>query len=112
MAGTEAKSCGVMDRWVSLVLRFKLVVLVLWTGLLLGGAVAAMQLPGLLSNSLSTPGTESDVADTILAHHFGENPNGTFTVVLPLTRHAPPRLVQRELRRVVHSFPEARLENV
>lgn len=46
------------------------------------GAFSAVRLPALLSTSLSVPGTSSQQANALLSKHFGENIEGTFTVVL------------------------------
>lgn len=58
--------------------------------MVVAGAISAVGLPGLLSTSLAVPGTSSQTADALLARHFGENPEGTFTVVfragIPSTR--------------------------
>jgi RND superfamily putative drug exporter len=62
-------------------LRFRFLVLACWLVAGAAGALAAVQLPQLLSTSLAVPGTGSDHASAILASHFGENPDGTFTVV-------------------------------
>ena len=45
------------------------------------GLFSMARLPGLLSTSLAVPGTGSQKANTILTQRFGENIEGTFTVV-------------------------------
>ncbi len=58
-------------------------VIAVWVAILLVGALSASRLSGLLSTSLSVPGTNSAQANAILIHDFHENIEGTFTVVVP-----------------------------
>ena len=75
-----------LERWTRAVLRFRLLVLVLWLGVLVVGAAASQGLPALLSNSFAVPGTESDRAAQLLESAFGERTDGTFTVVIRVAR--------------------------
>src|SRR5579871_3642695 len=70
-----------LERWTRAVVRFRYAVLVCWLAVAIVGIFAAVGLPPLLTTSLVVPGTSSDRANTILAQHFDENPEGTFTVV-------------------------------
>ncbi len=70
-----------LERWTRVVIHWRLVVIAGWVAVVVVGALSAVRLPGLLSTSLAVPGTGSEQADTILAQHFGENIDGTFTVV-------------------------------
>ena len=69
------------ERWTRAVLRFRVPVLVFWLAVVVVGAVAAARLSPLLSNSFDVPGTDSERARTILAHHFDERTDGEFTAV-------------------------------
>ncbi len=71
-----------LDRWTRWVIRHRVGVVGAWTVVVVLGALAATQLSGLLTTSLSVPGSESAQANQILSRHFGENIEGTFTVVL------------------------------
>ena len=71
--------------WTRAVLRFRPLVLGGWLLVLVVGVLSAARLPALLSNSLAVPGTDSEAAQTILARHFGERPDGTFTVVFAVS---------------------------
>ena len=53
--------------------------------------LAAAALPKHLSNVFTVPGTESDPARQILQRHFGERPDGVFTVVFRAHRDATRR---------------------
>jgi RND superfamily putative drug exporter len=65
-------------------------VLAAWLAVLAAGVLAAGALPRHLSNVFTVPGTESDTARQLLQEHFGERPDGVFTVVFrgPRTRLA------------------------
>ena len=66
--------------------RRRSVVLVAWLALVTLGALSALGLPGLLSTSLAVPGTGSERADAVLVAHFGQNIEGTFSVVYRVDR--------------------------
>ena len=77
-----------LEGWTRAVIRFRILVLACWLAIAIVGALSAVQLPSLLSTSLAVPGTSSQRADTILAQHFRENPEGTFTVVFDVNAHS------------------------
>jgi len=81
-----------LERWTRVVIRWRFVVIVLWVALVVVGAFLAGRLPGLLSTSLAVPGTSSEQADAILTQHFGENIEGTFTVVFHVANPSAPTL--------------------
>src|SRR5690348_13767869 len=74
-AGAAARP--LFERWTRLVLRRRLVVAAAWLLVLAGSAAASAH----FSSSYAVPGTESARASALLAHDFGERPEGTFTVV-------------------------------
>jgi RND superfamily putative drug exporter len=76
----------VPERWTRAVLRFRAPILLAWLAVLVVGVLAAIALPKHLSNTFTVPGTESDSARQILQHHFGERPDGIFTVVFQAHR--------------------------
>ncbi len=88
-----------LESWTRAVLRFRLIVLACWLALLVVGALSAARLPALLSNSLDVPGTDSEAAQSILARHFHERPDGTFIVVFPV-REPSARVVRALHRRL------------
>ena len=87
-----------LERWTRRVLRRRFFVLAAWLVVAIVGVVAAARLSPLLSNSLSVPGSESDRARLLLEAHYGERPDGTFTVVVP-TRSARSERAQADMRR-------------
>jgi RND superfamily putative drug exporter len=85
------------ERWTRLVVRFRWLVLACWLAAIAGGAYVSLLLPAHLANSFSVPGTDAERAETVLAHAYGERPEGTFTVVFRV-RHSSDVEVQRRLR--------------
>ena len=62
------------------------------------GALSASQLSGLLTTSLSVPGTSSNQANAILIRDFHENIEGTFTVVVPFTNATTSQIAALEVK--------------
>lgn len=75
-----------LERWIRGVVRRRSLVLAAWVVVALAGVLSATNLSSLLTTSLDVPGTASAHADTLLARHFHENVDGTFTVVLTSPR--------------------------
>jgi RND superfamily putative drug exporter len=98
----------VLERWTRAVLRVRYPVVVAWVVVLAGGLWLTTLLPGLLSNSFEVPGSDSQRARAILAEHFGERPDGTFTVVFAVADPRDPAVragLRRRLVRVAHLIP-------
>jgi len=70
-----------LTSFTKLILKFRVAVILLWICVLLFGAMASMGVSSKLSTSLAVPGSESTRAEQITVEHFGENSEGTFTVV-------------------------------
>jgi RND superfamily putative drug exporter len=90
------------------VLRFRYAILGLWLTVVVAGAFAAKALPGQLASSYAVPGSESARASSALARGFGERPDGTFTVVFPVSRAPNARQVaalRARLERAARSLP-------
>ena len=69
-----------MAPWTRWVLRHRVAVVVFWAVVLVLGGWASSQLSPLLSNTFTVPGTDSDRVRTVLEEHFGDRPDGSFTV--------------------------------
>ncbi len=97
-----------LESWTRAVLRLRLLVLACWLLVLVVGALSAARLPSLLSNSLAVPGTDSEAAQAILARHFQERPDGTFTVVFVAREPSARALgaLQRRLQDAARAVPE------
>ena len=72
---------GMLERWTRAVIGRRALIIALWAFVVVVGVFSTARLPGLLSTSLAVPGTGSERANQILTQHFGENIEGTFTVV-------------------------------
>ncbi len=81
-----------LERWTRAVVHYRAVVIAAWVLVVVLGLLSGSRLTGLLSTSLSVPGSGSAQADAILAQHFGENVEGTFTVVLVFNRASEPQI--------------------
>ncbi len=103
-----------LEAWTRTVLRFRFLVLACWLAVAVLGGISATQLPGLLSNSLTVPGTSSEQANSTLALHFGENPEGTFTVVALAggTAAKAKQLLARRLAAAAKDVPGSRATTV
>ncbi len=90
-----------LERWTRAVVRYRAVVIAAWMVVALLGSLGAVRLPALLTTSLSVPGTGSTQANAILARHFGEDVEGSFTVVVPFKHASASQLAAMERRIVV-----------
>ena len=70
-----------LENFTRQVVRFRGVVILLWVGVLAFGVFASAGVNSKLSTSLAVPGSDSTKAEEITVNHFGENSEGTFTVV-------------------------------
>ncbi len=98
-----------LERWTRAVLRARVAVLVGWLVVLGVGIYASAQLPGLLSNSFTVPGTDSARAQALLTRGFGERTDGTFTVVFPVAHPSDKALQARTRARLAlaaHAVPD------
>src|SRR5215211_2664546 len=71
-----------MARWARTMIRFRWAVLGVWIVAVLAAGAAASGLSDLLTNRFILPGAESQKAADILEQHFGQRPEGSFTLVV------------------------------
>ena len=71
-----------MERWSRSVIRLRWVVLAAWIVLVAAAGTASAGLPDLLTNRFVLPGAESEKAAKVLEEHFGQKPEGAFSVVV------------------------------
>jgi RND superfamily putative drug exporter len=106
----------VLERWTRGVIRWRLAAIGCWIALAVLGGLCSAGLPSLLSTSLTVPSTSSAQANAILTGHFGENIEGTFTVVLasPGTNPSPGALDQlnERLRAAARVVPGSRVTSL
>jgi len=77
------------------VLRRRRLVVGFWAVAVVVGGLLSLRLPSLLSNQFRVPGTESEHARELLEQHFGELPEGSFTVVFQVRDARDPGLRSR-----------------
>jgi uncharacterized membrane protein YdfJ with MMPL/SSD domain len=70
-----------MERLTRLMIRYRWAVVAVWLVVLLGGGYASTKLSGLLANTFTVPGTDSERVRTVLSSNFGDRSDGSFTVV-------------------------------
>jgi uncharacterized membrane protein YdfJ with MMPL/SSD domain len=68
-------------RFTQAIIRFRILIILLWIVVALFGVFASAGVNSKLSTSLAVPGSDSTKAEEITVKHFGENSEGTFTVV-------------------------------
>src|SRR5918995_1652983 len=71
-----------MARWSRTMIRFRWAVLGAWIVLFVAAGAAASGLSDLLTNRFVLPGAESEKAGKILEDHFGQKPQGSFSLVV------------------------------
>ena len=71
----------VLENWTHRLLRHRAPIVAIWLVITALGLIAAGNLNEHLTTSLNVPGSESEKASKILSTNFGENTEGTFTVV-------------------------------
>src|SRR5918997_2576844 len=71
-----------MERLAQGMIRFRWLVLGVWIVVVLASIVASSGLNDLLTNRFVLPGAESEKAGKVLEQHFGQKPEGSFSVVV------------------------------
>ena len=74
-----------LESWTHRLLRLRAPIVAIWLLITVVGLLAAGNLNQYLTTSLNVPGSESEKASKILSTNFGENTEGTFTVVYKYT---------------------------
>ncbi len=83
-----------LDRWIRAVKRWRFIAIAIWVAIVIVGTISAVRLPALLTTSLAVPNTASQRADTLLAEHFADDTEGSFTIVYRVATPSA-RLVRR-----------------
>lgn len=86
-------------------------VITVWIVLILLGLMASSKLNAHLTTSLAVPGTESAKADLLLAQHFNENIEGTFTIILkfPQSTKAEIENLKAKIALAASTIPSAKV---
>jgi putative drug exporter of the RND superfamily len=97
-----------MERLTRLMIRHRWAVVAVWTVVLLGGGYASTKLSGLLANTFTVPGTDSERVRTVLSRDFGDRSDGSFTVLFQVPNAADPALrerLQAKVNEAAHVVP-------
>ena len=81
-----------MQRWTRAVIGHRLPVIAIWIAIAVAGSLASANIGQHLTTSLEVPGSQSAQADAILASHFGENTQGTFSVIYRYKTSTPDQI--------------------
>lgn len=81
-----------LELWTRAVVRNRLAVIAIWISITITGSFASANLGEHLTTSLVVPGSQSASADAILAEHFAENTEGTFTVLYNFKNSTPAQI--------------------
>src|SRR5215218_7668627 len=104
-----------MERLTMLMIRYRWAVLAVWLVVLLGGGYASTKLSGLLANTFTVPGTDSERVRTVLSRDFGDRSDGSFTVVFQVPNANDSGLRSRLQARVdqaAHVVPTGRAQEL
>jgi uncharacterized membrane protein YdfJ with MMPL/SSD domain len=102
-------------RWTRTAIKLRWAVLAVWLVALAASVIAVSRLSTLLTNRFVLPGAESQKAANILAGHFGQKPEGSFSIVVRGARGSAPRLVapaRRVAERAADVLPTAAVTTV
>src|SRR5439155_26429862 len=104
-----------MARWARTMIRFRWAVLAVWLVAVLAAGAASSGLSSLLTNRFILPGSDSQKASDILEQHFGQRPEGSFTLVVqgaPGTAGALVPEVRIAAARAAKKLPTGKLAGV
>ncbi len=93
-----------LSRWTRAVLRHRTMVILLWTLLAVLGASFSGALDSRLTTSLNIPGSASGEANALLARHFHQNVEGSFTIVVSVAKENVAS-IERRAASAVTSLP-------
>ena len=98
-------------RWISFVIRNRVIVLLTWVVIAILGTVGASQLTPYLSTTLNVPGSQSEAADHILTNNFHDNIEGTFTVLYKFRNATPTQMLtyRSAIESAAKTIPTARV---
>ena len=97
--------------WTRGVLRLRMPIVATWLILIVVGLFAAANLNQYLTTSLEVPGSQSEKANVLLATHFDENTEGTFTVIYKYSNATDAQMLgfTESLTNAAKAIPTARI---
>src|SRR5438552_12393853 len=104
-----------MERWARTMIRYRWGVLAFWIVAVIAAGAVSSGLSDLLTNRFVLPGAESEKAATILKDHFGQKPEGTFSLVArggPNSAQSLLPKVRAAAERAAHALPTGHLAEV
>jgi putative drug exporter of the RND superfamily len=104
-----------MARWARTMIRFRWAVLAVWLVAVVAAGAASSGLSSLLTNRFVLPGAESDKARNILQQHFGQKPEGSFSLVVkgaPGTAASLVPKVRQSADKAAHALPTGKVASV
>jgi uncharacterized membrane protein YdfJ with MMPL/SSD domain len=93
------------ERWYSAMVRRRRAVVLVWVVSAAAGALGAAHLSGLVSNTFTVPGTESDRVARVLAARFNDRSDGNFLIVLRTRGPVDQTRLHAALRRAAAAVP-------
>src|SRR4029077_17169538 len=93
------------ERWYSAMVRRRRGVVLVWVVAAVAGALGAGPLSGLVSNTVTVPGTESDRVARVLAARFNDRSDGNFLIVLRTRGPVDQTRLRAALRRAAAAVP-------
>src|SRR5215204_6970522 len=104
-----------MARWARTMIRFRWAVVAVWLVAFAAAGIASSGLSDLLTNRFVLPGSESDKARNVLQDHFGQKPEGSFSIVVKTSEGGAPALVPRTqaaAERAAKALPTGKVASV
>ena len=100
-----------LQEWTLSVVSRRKSILATWLLVMIIGLFAASHLNQYLTTSLEVPGSQSEKANDLLAAHFDENTEGTFTVVYKYTNATDLEMlgIKKAIANAAASIPTARI---
>lgn len=100
-----------LGNWIRLAIRFRAPILAAWLIAIVLGVAASVGINDRLTTSLGVPGSESAQAEKLLATHFNENSEGTFTVFYKFKNATKPEIegFKNSISRAVSLIPSAKV---
>ena len=100
-----------LGKWIRIAIRFRAPILAAWLIAIVLGVAASVGINDRLTTSLGVPGSESAQAEKLLANHFNENSEGTFTVFYKFKKATKPEIegFKNSIARAVSIIPSAKV---
>ena len=97
--------------WTRAIIKHRRPIFASWLLVIIVGLLAATNLNQYLTTSLEVPGSQSEKANALLAKGFGENTEGTFTVIYKYSNATDAQMarIKQGIENAASSIPTARI---